>query len=89
LIIREAIHFAVWGCINFYLGMAFYALLVVLSEWKRINASVWDKLKYIWLFPFFMATYIPITLTALVSHVEWSEIKHHASSEFAFEAKDA
>ena len=82
-IFHEAIHYASWGVINFYIGMAIYALLVVLSEWKRINASAADKLKYIWLFPLFMATYIPITITALLTHVEWSEIKHHAAGDFS------
>ncbi len=76
---REATKYLVYAIINSYLGMIVIGGLTVATEWKRIKASTVEKIKYIWMFPFFMVSYIPITLQALFSKVEWSPIKHYSS----------
>ena len=64
---------ALW---NFYVGLFFYGLLTVISEWKHISASPLRKLGYVFTFPIFMFTYIPISIAALVKKVEWKPIYH-------------
>ena len=61
---------------NFYLGLLIYGLLTVLSEWKHIQASALQKVFYVFTFPIFMFTYIPISIAALVKKVEWKPIYH-------------
>ncbi|MGO5096924.1 glycosyltransferase family 2 protein [Agathobaculum sp. LCP25S3_E8] len=46
------------------------------TEWKKIKGSVWKKILYVFTFPLFMLTYIPISLVALVGKVEWKPIRH-------------
>ena len=81
LTIRETVGFmfsAVW---NFYCGLFVYGLLTVLSEWRHIQASPARKLGYVFTFPIFMFTYIPISVAALVQKVEWKPIYHTASKK--------
>ena len=66
-----------WG------SMMVLALLTVLSEWKRIPASAFEKLKFIPMFPMYMLTYIPITVQALFTNVTWTPIQHYSTSQLA------
>lgn len=81
LVAAEAIRYLEFAAINYYLGMVFYALLTVISEWHHIRATSFEKVKYIWLFPIFMLTYVPITFIALFKKVGWSHIQHYAAKE--------
>jgi hypothetical protein len=62
--------------LNFYIGLMIYGLLTVLCEWKRIQIPTHQKFLYVFTFPIFMLTYIPISLSALVTKVEWKPIYH-------------
>ena len=62
--------------VSFYAGLFFYGLLTVCCEWKEIREPGWKKLAYVFTFPLFMFTYIPISLAALVRKVEWKPIYH-------------
>ena len=62
--------------VSFYAGLFFYGLLTVCCEWKQIREPGWKKLAYVFTFPLFMFTYIPISLAALVRKVEWKPIYH-------------
>ena len=80
-IIHETVGFmgsAVW---NFYVGLLFYGLITVLSEWRHIDAAPVQKLGYVLTFPIFMFTYIPISIAALVQKVEWKPIYHTATKK--------
>ena len=80
-IIHETVGFmgsAVW---NFYVGLLFYGLITVLSEWRHIDAAPVQKLGYVLAFPIFMFTYIPISIAALVQKVEWKPIYHTATKK--------
>ena len=46
------------------------------AEWKQIKGAAWKKILYVFTFPLFMLTYIPISLAALVGKVEWKPIRH-------------
>ncbi len=68
------------GMIN--AGIGAYALLFVvgivtlIGEWKQIHCSVGRKIGSIFTFPFFILTYIPISIQALFTKVEWKPIEH-------------
>lgn len=64
-------------CLGMYLGtMAFFGIITTISEWRNIRASAWRKVWGAVTFPFFMITYVPIALAALVGKAEWKPIRH-------------
>ena len=65
---------------SFYAGLLLYGFLTVAYEWRQIDAPGWKKIAYVFTFPLFMATYIPISLCALVRRVEWRPIYHTTGS---------
>ena len=67
--------------VSFYVGLLIYGLLTVLCEWKQIQMPAGKKLLYVFTFPIFMFTYIPISLAALVQKVEWKPIYHTGSQK--------
>ena len=79
-------------CLCSYLLIMFvFGVLTTFVEWDSIRSTRKKKIKYMFTFPFFMATYIPIALVALVKKAEWKPIKHNISvdvSEFSAAAKD-
>lgn len=65
----------------FYISMLSVAVLTVLSEWENIHAPNWQKVIYLPLFPIFMLSYLPLTVTAMVQKkVEWKPIRHQPLS---------
>ena len=78
-VIHETVGFIGSSLGNFYLGLLLYGLCTVLSEWKHIQAPALKKLGYVFTFPIFMFTYIPISIAALVRKVEWKPIYHTAT----------
>lgn len=71
-----------WSALSsFYLGMLLYGLVTVTCEWRRIKAKSWQKIVYLFTFPVFMATYIPISIVALFQKVEWKPIRHTAVNQ--------
>lgn len=83
--IRRTVNFMIFSCLWAYFGLLLVGLMTVLSEWKRIHATTFQKISYLWAFPFFMATYIPISVIALFKKVEWKPIQHFSvkDSEYA------
>ena len=68
-----------YGCVNFYILIFFMGLITLITEWNKILAPTKKKIMYLFTFPIFMATYIPISLVALVKKVEWKPITHSIS----------
>ena len=68
---------------TFYMGLLAYGIITVLSEWKNISAPAVKKVLYVFLFPVFMFTYIPISLAALVRRVEWKPIYHSSAKQLS------
>ena len=50
--------------------------ITVVTEWKMIHCRVFFKIAYLFTFPLFMLTYIPIAITAMFQHVDWKPISH-------------
>ncbi len=61
---------------NYFAVMTVLGVLTTIVEWSAIRATPARKLWGIVTFPFFMLTYIPIALVALVKKGEWKPIKH-------------
>ena len=53
-----------------------FGAVTMIAEWKRIAGPAWKKVLYTFTFPFFMLTYVPISIAALVGKVEWKPIQH-------------
>lgn len=64
--------------LGMYLTLFFIGIITGISEWNRIYASMQKKLLYFFTFPIFIMTYIPISVTAIFKHVEWTPILHTA-----------
>lgn len=50
--------------------------LTTLSEWKRIDGDVLQKVGYTFTFPLFMMTYAPIAVSAVFRKFSWQPIAH-------------
>ncbi len=61
---------------NFYLTVFFVGLLTTITEWKRIDCPKGKKILYLFTFPLFMFTYVPIAIAALFKKVKWEPIAH-------------
>ena len=79
----EALRLLMGSVFNYYFGMIAIGGLVVLTEWKRINATAWEKIKYLPIFPLFIASYMPITIQAMFSKVEWKPIQHYSTQQLS------
>ncbi|MGN0329543.1 MAG: glycosyltransferase family 2 protein [Lachnospira sp.] len=64
------------GLVNFYIMLFVVGLITLISEWKKILAPGRKKIMYLFSFPLFIATYIPISIVALFKKVEWKPIPH-------------
>ena len=68
------------GYISFtYSIMFLMGLVTLISEWRKIHTSSGRKIGFLFLFPIFMYTYIPISVAALFKPVKWEQIHHTRS----------
>lgn len=63
-----------------YILLSLIAAITVITEWKKIRTTKLKKIFYIFTFPLFMLTYIPITFCALFKKVEWKPIVHNKAT---------
>ena len=62
--------------VNMYAMLFFVGLLTIITEWKQIRCSGFKKFLYLFSFPVYIFTYIPIAIVALFKKVEWKPIAH-------------
>lgn len=63
--------------ILWYYGFLFtLGFITTLTEWKKIHCANWKKIFYMFTFPLFMFTYLPISIVALFKDIEWKPISH-------------
>ena len=62
--------------VNFYLVLFLMGALTTITEWRQIKAPAMKKIVYIFTFPIFIFTYIPISIVALFKNVQWTPINH-------------
>lgn len=64
---------------NFY-GMFFLlGLITTITEAEQIHCSKPKRILYLFTFPLFMLTYVPIAIVALFRKIEWKPINHSVS----------
>ncbi len=86
IIIESSIVSIVFCLFNYFIFMFAFGVLTTIVEWKSIRSTSKKKIFYMFTFPIFMITYIPIALVALVRKCQWKPIRHSVSvdvSEFA------
>ena len=59
-----------------YSTLFFIGSLTTISCWKILRCPNYKKVLYTFTFPFFMMTYLPISVMALFTNVRWTPIKH-------------
>ncbi|MFA5562331.1 MAG: glycosyltransferase family 2 protein [Eubacteriales bacterium] len=57
----------------------FIGATTALTEWRRIWCKWWRLLLSLFTFPFFMMTYIPISIAAIFMKVRWEPIHHRVT----------
>ncbi len=62
-------------------SLLLFGAATLITEWGNIKGKSWKKVLYLFTFPLFMLTYIPISLAALVGKVEWKPIRHGVTFE--------
>ena len=74
------IAFALWSLAEMaggmYIPLFAVGAITMATEWRMIEAKAWKKLLYVFTFPLFMFTYIPLSFAALFCRVEWKPIPH-------------
>ena len=64
--------------VNSYFMLLGIGAVTTISEWSKIFAPVRKKIAYTFTFPFFMLSYVPITIVALFTKkVSWKPIIHN------------
>ena len=65
------------GYVGFTYSIMFLTgLITLISEWNKVHTTAGRKIGFLFLFPIFMYTYIPISLVALFKPVKWEQIHH-------------
>lgn len=76
-IINETTSAIIMAMANSYLVLFALGVVTTITEWKQINAKPINKIKYLFTFPIFIFTYIPISIVALFRKIEWKPITHN------------
>lgn len=64
---------------NGYLTLFIVGALTTFTEWKKFSCPAIKKILYMFTFPIFIYTYIPISIVALFKKVHWAPIKHQVA----------
>ena len=62
--------------VNFYGLFFILGAMTMITEWHNVKCVWYKKIMYLFLFPIFQFTYVPIAIAALFKKVEWKPIKH-------------
>ena len=66
---------------SMYVTLFCLGALTTATEWSRIRATAWQKIKAVLTFPLFMFTYLPIAICALFAKAEWKPIEHKITAK--------
>lgn len=59
-----------------YASLFFIGLITIITEWGQIHCCTYKKILYLFTFPIFMFTYVPIAIVAIFKRVYWVPIPH-------------
>lgn len=60
-----------------YVTMFTLGLITTITEWEQIHTQNWKKVIYLFTFPVYIMTYIPISVVALFKKIQWVPIQHN------------
>ena len=64
---------------SLYLTLFLLGSVTTVTEWKNIHCPAGKKVLYVFTFPLFMLTYLPICAASLFARPEWKPIQHRRS----------
>ncbi len=64
---------------GFYLMFFALGTITTITEWNNIHCVSGKKILYLFTFPLFMLTYVPISIVALFKKVKWEPITHNVA----------
>ena len=67
-----------------YFSMFAIGALTMFTQWKKIYAAPKKKIGYLFTFPLFMMTYVPVAVYALFAKIQWKPIKHSRAVSISF-----
>lgn len=67
---------ALLGTMQGYLTFFFVGAVTTAAEWRSIHCPAGRKIRYLFTFPLFMLTYVPISVAAVFQKAEWRPIRH-------------
>lgn len=74
-------YFYEWAAVVYVVSWLI-ALLVIVSERRRIKATTWAKISSIFIFPFYVFTFLPLVYVALFSRsIHWKPIPHDSDAD--------
>jgi cellulose synthase/poly-beta-1,6-N-acetylglucosamine synthase-like glycosyltransferase len=68
-----------WGAASMYGSMFFIGALTTATEWDKIRATKKQKIGYLFTFPLFMMTYIPVSVCAVFKKFQWQSVEHRVA----------
>lgn len=72
-----------WSVLQTVISLCLTLLMVgavtTLTEWRKIYCPAWKKILYIFTFPIFMLTYIPVCIASFFTKPDWKPIRHDQS----------
>ena len=63
-------------CGRMYAMFFIMGLVAVITESKRIHTSTTNRMKYLFTFPLFQFTYMPVSVLAIFKRVRWEPTRH-------------
>ena len=77
--VASSISSVIFCLISYMLVMFTFGVLTTFVEWDSFRTTTSNKVRYMFTFPLFMLTYIPIGAVALFKKCEWTPIAHTIS----------
>ena len=62
--------------LSFYFMFMLMGTLTLITEWDKIKCPIGKRFLYLFLFPAFLFTYVPISVIALFKKVVWKPVEH-------------
>ena len=66
---------------SMYLTLFLIGAITTATQWKKIHTAAWKKILYAFTFPVFMFTYVPISIAAIFTKVQWKPIQHSITAK--------
>lgn len=83
IMIASSVSSIIFCLFNYTVFMFVLGVLTTFTEWDNIHSTTRKKVRYMFTFPLFMLTYIPIALVALFKKCHWTPISHTITVDVA------